>query len=148
MCFCIFKVTLIVAWHCHDCTCTIVCQYEITDKYFYFSAIDWVDCLDSFQSASSLSFIQFCTIHIRFGKCLLNICLYFFLVLDTRHQILNKFSIWCKNHECDSIDCFNTSCKNREFTTANDIKFNFYTCRFTNPVTLHFLCGFWPVNIV
>ena len=147
MCLWVLKISLVVAWNCHNSTSTIVGKNEITYVYRNFLAIYRVNCIYSFKNAAWLSLVKLCSIHIILLNCLCNISFYLFLILNSWHKLFNDISIWCKYHKCNTIYSFNTSSKDREISTTVNLKVNLNTFWLAYPVSLHFLSRLWPVNM-
>ena len=148
VCDCILKVTLVMGRYCHNSTGSVACQYKITDIQRYFLAIYRIDCIQSLQRTTGLGFVQLGTVHIVLLQSLIDISLYFFFILYSGHQILYNLSIGSKHHKGNTVNGLNTCGINGEFTSTYDFEFNFYTFRFTNPMSLDILGRLGPVNLL
>ena len=144
----VLKVTLIVARNSHNCTCTIACKYKITNEHTNFPAVYRVDAGNAFKLTAGLCFVQLGTIHIILFLSLVDISLYLFPVLYSVEKALSDSTIRSEYHKCDTVDSLDTSCEDRELSSADDLKLYLNTCRLANPVSLDSLCRLRPVDLV
>ena len=143
----IFKVSLVMARNSHNSTGTITCKNEIAYKHTYFFSVYRVDTCYTLQLTAGFCLIKLGTIHVVLFLCLINISLYFFPVLHSVKKAFGYRAIGSKHHKGDTIDRFNTSGKNREFSAAYNIKLDLNTGGLTYPVTLDSFCRFRPVYL-
>ena len=144
----VLKVALVVARNGHDRAGAVAGQDEVADEQLRFPAVDGVDALDAFQAAAGFALVQLRPVHIVLLAGFFNIGLDFFLVLNPGHQILHQLSVGRQHHEGDAVDGFNTGGEDAEFAAADDLELHLNTGALADPVALHILGAFRPVNLL
>ena len=124
VCNSVLKISLVMCRNRHNSTCSIACKYEISYKYRNLPAIYRVNRIYSLELTARLGLVKLSTIHIVFLECLCDVCFNLFFILYSRHKLLDKLSVRCKNHECDTIDCLYTGRVNGELSAAYNLKIN------------------------
>ena len=145
---CIFIVSLVVTWNCHNSTRSITTKHKIAQKDWNFFSVYRIYCLYALDFDTTLFFVDLCSIKITLERTLFDILFNFCLVFNPWHKFFYDFSIRCNNKKCYSKNSFYACCENWKLsTTCNvDIKFNAFAL--SNPIALNFFCWFWPINIV
>ena len=115
----ILKVTLIVAWHRHHRTGSVIGQNEVTDEHRNFLTVHRIDGINTLKPAAGLALVQLRAVHVALFQGFLDVSANLFLVLHPVHQRLHDLSVGSQDHEGDAVDGFDTGSIDGELTAAH-----------------------------
>ena len=144
----VFEVTLIMAGNSHNGTGAVGGQYEIADEQLGLFSVNGINTFDPFQAAAAFALVQLRPVHVVLFPGLFDIGFDFLLVFNPGHQILHQLPVRRQNHEGNSVDGFDTGGKDAEFSAAHDLETDFHALALADPVALHVLGAFRPVDLV
>ena len=140
------KVTFIVRWHCHNCTCTVATQHIVRHPDWQLLAIDWVDDIAASKDAGFI--FVFLAFNVRLLLRRLNIC----FNLGSRvsiDQLRNQRMLWCQSHVASTKQGIRACGKyGNDSVLPADRKINLRANRPANPIFLHGFDHVRPVQVV
>ena len=143
---CKLKVTVIMSRYTHDSTCTIISKYIVRKPDWKLLAVQRIDRISTCEHTGLLFILK--TVYIGFHGSIKDIFLYSLSCLVCCKRF-RKSMLRCKYHECCSVKSIRSCCIDGDLLISS---FNreIYLCTvgFTDPVCLHLLNFFRPVQFV
>ena len=143
---CKSKVTFVMSRYTHYSACTIVSQYIVSNPDRDFFAVYRVYTVGTCECTS---FFFIChTVNRGFYRCFKAVFINSFFAFRF-YQCRQTCVFGSQYHECTTIQCVRSCCINCDFIIRTyNFEFNFSTVGFTDPVGLHFLNFFRPIQFI
>ena len=143
---CELKITVIVSRNTHDRSCTIIRQYIIRQPNRSLFSAKRIDRIASRKYACLLFILK--TIYVWFHWRIVNIFFHCFSCLICRKRC-RHLMFRSKHHKCRTVKCVR-SCRIYSNFLISSVNREIHLCsvRFSDPVSLHFLYFFRPVQLI